>query len=182
MEATCRTLVRLTLTFALCAVVAAPLLAQAPAAQGPKGTVERIKVHGKSLEGNLEGDSPDRDVFIYLPPGYATNTNQRYPVAYMLHGELQPGIAAKWVANSPLVMVDQYLTSLKKYKAIALEVGTQDSLAGGNRQLDESLKSFSIAHTFETYEGDHTNRVPERIEQKVLPFFSNNLSFIAPRR
>jgi len=30
------------------------------------GTVEKIKVHGKSLEGNLEGDSPDRDVFIYL--------------------------------------------------------------------------------------------------------------------
>jgi hypothetical protein len=25
-----------------------------------KGTVERIKVHGKSLEGNLEGDSPDK--------------------------------------------------------------------------------------------------------------------------
>ena len=29
-----------------------------------QGTVEKIKVHGKSLEGNLEGDSPDRDVFI----------------------------------------------------------------------------------------------------------------------
>jgi len=33
-----------------------------------KGTVERIKVHAKSLEGNLEGNSPDRDVFVYLPP------------------------------------------------------------------------------------------------------------------
>jgi S-formylglutathione hydrolase len=36
-----------------------------------KGSFERIKVHGKSLEGNLEGDSPDRDVSIYLPPSYA---------------------------------------------------------------------------------------------------------------
>jgi hypothetical protein len=26
-----------------------------------KGTWEKIEVHGKSLEGNLEGDSPDRD-------------------------------------------------------------------------------------------------------------------------
>ena len=51
-----------------------------------KGTVERIKVHGKSLEGNLEGDSPDRDVFVYVPPSYATNTNRRYPVLYFLHG------------------------------------------------------------------------------------------------
>src|SRR5438132_6352304 len=52
----------------------------------PKGTVEHIKVHGKSLEGNLEGDSADRDVFIYLPPGYAPNGNRRYPVVYLLHG------------------------------------------------------------------------------------------------
>src|SRR5581483_1367931 len=41
---------------------------------------------GKSLEGNLEGDSPDRDVFVYLPPSYATDTNRRYPVVYFLHG------------------------------------------------------------------------------------------------
>jgi hypothetical protein len=51
-----------------------------------QGTVEHIKVHGKSLEGNLEKDSPDRDVFIYLPPDYATNTTKRYPVVYLLHG------------------------------------------------------------------------------------------------
>jgi len=51
-----------------------------------KGTVERIKVHGASLEANLEGDSPDRDVSIYLPPSYRTNTDRRYPVVYLLHG------------------------------------------------------------------------------------------------
>ena len=51
-----------------------------------KGTLQRVKVHGKSLEGNLEGYSPDRDVFIYLPPSYATETGRRYPVVYLLHG------------------------------------------------------------------------------------------------
>ena len=55
-------------------------------APAKKGNVEHIKVHGKSLEGNLEGDSPDRDVFVYLPPSYAANSNQRYPVVYLLHG------------------------------------------------------------------------------------------------
>jgi len=34
-------------------------------------TVEHIKVHGKALEGNLEGDAVDRDVFVVLPPSYA---------------------------------------------------------------------------------------------------------------
>src|SRR5580704_2453188 len=51
-----------------------------------KGSWEKIKVHGKSLEGNLEGDSPDRDVFVYLPPSYATDKNRHYPVVYFLHG------------------------------------------------------------------------------------------------
>jgi len=50
------------------------------------GTVERIKVHGGALEGNLEGDSPDRDVMIYLPPSYKTIPGRRYPVVYLLHG------------------------------------------------------------------------------------------------
>jgi hypothetical protein len=44
-----------------------------------KGRVERIKVHGKSLEGNLAGDSAVRDVSVYLPPQYDTNRSQRFP-------------------------------------------------------------------------------------------------------
>jgi enterochelin esterase-like enzyme len=52
----------------------------------PRGTVERITVHGKALEGNLEGDSADRAVTIYLPPTYAQDQARRYPVLYLLHG------------------------------------------------------------------------------------------------
>ena len=48
--------------------------------------VERIQVPGKSLEGNLEGDAVDRDVLVYLPPGYQSDRNRRYPVVYALHG------------------------------------------------------------------------------------------------
>ena len=43
-------------------------------------------MHGKSLEGNLEGDSPDREVSVYLPPSYAGDQARRYPVVYLLHG------------------------------------------------------------------------------------------------
>ena len=49
-------------------------------------TVEHIKVHGTALEGNLEGDAVDRDVFVFLPPAYAKNKSRRYPVVYALHG------------------------------------------------------------------------------------------------
>ena len=316
----------------------------------PHGTVEKIKVHGKSLESNLEGDSADRDVFVYLPPSYATNPDRRYPVVYFLHGYgvnaerywnlmtvpatadknmgdgtvrefilvnpdaytiyngsmysnspttgdweayitrdlvsyvdthyrtiadrdsrglaghsmggygtfriamkhpevyasiyamsscclmnnpgaarqpaaatsgenngrggrgprpgfanvqsaeaaawspnpqnppkffdlptedgvVKPEIAAKWIANSPLAMVDQYAANLKKYRAIMMDCGLQDGLVSSNQQMDASLTRLGIAHRFETYEGDHTNRVKERFETKVLPFFSDTLTF-----
>jgi S-formylglutathione hydrolase len=307
------------------------------------GSIEKIKVHGASLEGNLEGDPAERDVFVYLPPGYAANRNRRYPVVYLLHGygrvgeqwvpfiglpasmdngiakgttkemivvipdantkyggsmyssspttgdweayithdlvsyidshyrtiaaresrglgghsmggygvwriamkhpelyasiyalspcclmnnpqppanaprppppplngatgidvasgeaaawspnpqnpplffdrpivdgKLQPAIAAKWVANSPLAMVDQYVPNLKKYNAIGMDVGLQDSLLGSIRDMDQSLTRLQIAHTFETFEGDHSNHLKDRIELKVLPFFSDHLAF-----
>jgi enterochelin esterase-like enzyme len=366
-------------------VLALSLLNVAQGFSQGKGSVEHIKVHGKSLENNLEGDSPDRDVFVYLPPSYGTSQNQRYPVVYLLHGygltgerwmtfanlaelsdkdiaagtmkemilvnpdahtiydgsmysaspttgdwetyiaedlvsyidghyrtipermsrglgghsmggygtvrigmkrpdvfsslyimsaccllsnpyaqanrgnagaapaapppagaepgaraaapdaggggqrgtggqrggagqggrgrgfpnvgsaqaaawasnpnnppkyfdlptkdgAVQPLIAAKYIANSPLVMIDQYVTNLKKYHAIMGDVGTQDTLAASNRQMDEIFTTFGITHTFETYEGDHTNHEKDRFEQKVLPFFSNNLSFTAARK
>ena len=48
--------------------------------------VERIKVHGTSLEGNLEGDTVDRDVLVFLPSSYGVDKTRRYPVIYALHG------------------------------------------------------------------------------------------------
>jgi enterochelin esterase family protein len=36
------------------------------------------------LAGNLLGDPSERDLFVYLPPGYE-ETNRRYPTAYLLH-------------------------------------------------------------------------------------------------
>ena len=58
---------------------------------GPGAPVQKIKVHGKSLEGNLEGNSPDRDVVVVLPPSYAHDKTRRYPVIYFLHGFMLTG-------------------------------------------------------------------------------------------
>ena len=74
-------------------------------------------------------------------------------------------------------MIDQYMPNLKKMHAIGLEVGLQDGLAASNAVLDETLTRFDVTHTYETYEGNHTNKIPERFEQHVLPFFTKNLSF-----
>lgn len=328
------------------------------------GTVEKIKVHGKSLDGNLEGDSADRDVYVYLPPSYASEKSRRYPVVYFLHGyglnaetnwkfisvpegadkamtdgtahemivvmpdaftlyagsmysnspttgdwetylthdlvnymdthyrtianrdsrglaghsmggygtirlamkypqvyssiyamsacclmnnpgaaprppansaqrpptaraedgkdgkasglpagganifakvfsaeaaawspnpknaptffdlptengKVRPEIAAKWIANSPLAMLDQYVANLKEYRALMIDVGLQDGLSTSNKEMDASLTEIGVPHKFETYEGDHTNHIKERFEANVLPFFSENLKTTA---
>jgi|SRR5688572_15118403 S-formylglutathione hydrolase len=324
--------------------------AAAPAAEA--GEYQRVTVHGVSLVGNLEGDSPDRLVSIYLPPGYARNPQRRYPVVYLLHGftdtdtnwfgranqhfvhvpkaadsayaagvsefilvmpnaftkyqgsmysnsaavgdwetfvarelvawvdahyrtlanpasrglaghsmggygtlriamkqpgvfsaiyamsscclapnpnpdakmferaaqvrtdqditaadfftkallasaaawspdprkpplyiglpvadgKLLPDIASLWNANMPNVMVHQYLPALRTYKAIGIEAGDQDPVAiDGSKQLHGLLESYSIPHVYETYEGDHVNRIHERITTRLLPFFASHL-------
>jgi hypothetical protein len=43
--------------------------------------------------------------------------------------------------------------------------------AGNEARDPESFRAY------EEYDGDHTNRRAERVETKVLPFFSNALSF-----
>src|SRR6186713_1635461 len=63
-----------------------PTEVPAPVAGARPAIVERIKVHGVALEGNLEGNAADRDVLVYLPPGYNENRKRRYPVLYALHG------------------------------------------------------------------------------------------------
>ena len=324
-----------------------------PAVAGAKPVaVEHIKIHGTALEGNLEGDAVDRDVFVFLPPSYAKEKSRRYPVVYALHGyfigaeqwtheihvpetiegafalgakemivvlpdsktlhngsmysssvttgdfELfiardlvayidahyrtiperqsrglvghsmggygatrigmkhsdvfgslyimspcclspraagsmnpeiakslealktpadsaglpffaratlasaaawspnpknppfyldlptkdgtpQPDVFAKWTANAPLAFVDQYIGSLRRYRAISMDVGDQDGLRVDTAKLHEVLDQYGIANNFEVYSGTHTSKVADRFQNHVLPFFSQSLCFQA---
>jgi enterochelin esterase-like enzyme len=340
----------------LCLICLFPLIAPAQvknnvpdAVPGARpDTVERIKVHGTSLEGNLEGDAVDRDVLVFLPPSYATDKARRYPVVYALHGysigaeqwsqeihvpqtiegafakgvkdmivvlpdsktvhngsmysssittgdfenfvardlvsyidahyrtlpmresrglvghsmggygasrigmkhadvfgslyimspcclsaraagafkpedeaalaavstpadsaklpfflraqlasaaawspnpkkpplyldlpvgEDQQVVLAKWAANAPLGFLDQYAGNLRRYRAIALDVGDQDGLRTDTGKLHEALDKYGIANSFTIYPGTHTSNVAFRFQDFVMPFFNNSLSF-----
>jgi S-formylglutathione hydrolase FrmB len=78
----------ITWAFVFAASIAAQVQTEVPAPMpGAKPVVvERIKIHGAALEGNLEGNAVDRDAFVFLPPDYASQRNKRYPVVYALHG------------------------------------------------------------------------------------------------
>jgi S-formylglutathione hydrolase FrmB len=345
----------------LSAYLAPPLAAQvqtdvpSPVPGAKPVTVEHIKVHGAALEGNLEGNAADRDVLVFLPPGYAKEKSRRYPVVYALHGysigaeqwaqeirvpqtiegafargasemivvlpdsktvhngsmysssvttgdfeqfishelvayidahyrtipartsrglvghsmggygatrlgmkhadvfgslyimspcclsargvgrnpseleqtlekvkspadsaslpffaraqlaaaaawspnpknpplyldlptklgETQPDVLARWAANAPLAFVDQYVGNLRRYRAIAMDVGDQDGLRVDAGRLHDIFDTYGITNAFELYQGTHTSKVADRFQNHVMTFFSGTLDFQARRR
>jgi enterochelin esterase-like enzyme len=117
---------------------------------------------------------------VNLASAAAWSPNPKNPPLFLdlpvKDGKVRPDVVAKWVANSPIEMLEQHAANLRRYYAIAIEIGTSDGLLASNKQLHETMTRLQIPHHYEEYDGDHTNRVRERIERHVLPFFSKNLA------
>jgi hypothetical protein len=57
-----------------------------------------------------------------------------------------------------------------------MDVGDKDTLVNSNRELSRVLKTYGIETGFQTYDGDHTNHIVDRMQNVVLPFFAKNLA------
>jgi enterochelin esterase-like enzyme len=90
-------------------------------------------------------------------------------------GTLDPLVNARLTANSIIAMLPQYLPALRSYEAIGLEVGDKDFLIEDNKLLNSELTRFGIKHGWKTYDGDHGNRIHDRIRSELLPFFAGHL-------
>jgi enterochelin esterase-like enzyme len=90
-------------------------------------------------------------------------------------GKVQPDVLAKWEANSPLAFIDQYIDNLRKYSAIAMDVGDEDGLRFDTIKVHQILDNYGVANSFEIYHGTHTSAVALRFQNHVLPFFSEHL-------
>jgi hypothetical protein len=114
-----------------------------------------------------------------LASAAAWSPNPKNPPFYLdlptKDGTPQPDVFAKWAANAPLAFVDQYIGSLRRYRAISIDVGDQDSLRADTIKLHELLDKYGITNSFEVYSGTHTSKVAERFQNHVLPFFSQGL-------
>ncbi|MGH9439836.1 MAG: alpha/beta hydrolase [Terriglobia bacterium] len=93
----------------------------------------------------------------------------------MKDGKPQPDVLAKWTANAPLAFIDQYINNLRRYRAIALDVGDQDGLRFDMEKLHQILDNYGIKNSFEMYHGTHTSAVAYRFQNHVIPFFSKSL-------
>jgi enterochelin esterase-like enzyme len=86
---------------------------------------------------------------------------------------------ARWVENAPLDMIPSHAAALKQLHGVMFDVGMSDQIVppGSLMAIDSALTRAGVTHTFETYDGDHANRVGLRVATRVLPFFSRTLDF-----
>ena len=116
-----------------------------------------------------------------LATAAAWSPDPRNPPLYLdrplKDGAVRSDVLARWTANAPLAFLDQYVGNLRRYRAIAIDVGDQDGLKADTQKLHEAIDEYGIANAFEIYHGTHTSDVAYRFQDHVIPFFSQNLLF-----
>ncbi len=120
---------------------------------------------------------------VQLASAAAWSPDPKNPPLYLdlptKDGAPLPDVLARWTANAPLAFIDQYIDQLRRYRAIAIDVGDKDGLRTDTAKLHDVLDSYGIKHGFDVYPGTHTSAVADRFQNHVLPFFSQNLCFQA---
>ncbi len=162
------------MTLSMAVALASQLAAQVqtevpPVVPGAKPVmVEHIEVHGSALEGNLEGDAVDRDVFVFLPPSYAKERSRRYPVIYALHG-YSIG-AEQW---SREIHVPQTIEGAFAQGAKEMIVVLPDSKTVHNGSMYSSSVTTGdfeqfIAHDVVSYIDAHYRTIPNRLSRGLV--------------
>jgi S-formylglutathione hydrolase FrmB len=86
----------------------------------------------------------------------------------------------QWLAHDPVALLPSHQAALRQLRAIQFDCGLSDQIEGlleANRLFAQALTKAGIPHRFEEYDGNHSNRIRERVVMKVLPFFSTALAF-----
>jgi S-formylglutathione hydrolase len=91
---------------------------------------------------------------------------------------------ARWRARMPLYMVDENKDNLLKLRGIFIDYGQNEQFSHirlATALFSKALAERSIPHIFEIYEGgDHGNKVRQRVENRMLQFFSDRLDSGSP--
>jgi enterochelin esterase-like enzyme len=128
------------------------------------------KIHPRELAGPLAGDIGSW--FCYgLAAAYTPNPAKPpfysdFPVEYP-SGDDVPALWERWRSFDPVVNWRERSENLKRQRGILLDVGFRDELdyAYGNRILSRHLRAAGIRHDYEEHDGNHTNRMFERVQR-----------------
>jgi enterochelin esterase-like enzyme len=159
-----------------------PCCMDAGRAGPPNPAMKEMMKKVEALKTDEEVKSQSFFVLATLASAAAWSPNPKNPPFYIdlpfRDGEPVPEVQARQSANATLVMVHQYIPNLKRLKFIGMDAGTKDAgISAATKELDKVLTDYGVTHFYESYDGDHLNRIAERLQTKALPFFSERLSF-----
>ena len=86
-------------------------------------------------------------------------------------------VLEEWQGWRLLDMAPRYREGLVRLHGVAFDVGFHDGYALGVAQLDSLLTRLRVRHQYDSYDGDHSNRIGRRVIEKLLPYFSTMLNF-----
>lgn len=99
--------------------------------------------------------------------------------------EKNESVYARWRSQMPLYMVDEKKENLLKLRGLYLDYGQNEEFSHiriSTTLFSKALAERNIPHVFEVYEGgDHGNKIRERVETRLLQFFSAKLDFSDPK-
>ena len=104
-----------------------------------------------------------RRLYVYTPPGYDKNINQKYPVVYLQHGggEDETG----WVTQGKTDLVLDNLFALGKAKPMIVVIANGNVRASAAGYTSEAMESFKMEMT-----------------QNIVPFIDENYRTLANRK
>jgi len=140
-----------------------------PVVEGAKPVkLERIKVHSAAIEGNLMGESADRDVFVFLPPSYAKDTKRHYPVVYALHGYFIG--AEQWTNEIHVPQTIEGAFALGSKEMIVVLPDSKNAYNGSMYSSSVTTGDFEnfIARDLVSYIDSHYRTIPTRASRGLV--------------
>jgi enterochelin esterase-like enzyme len=131
-------------------------------------SVDHIKIHGESLEGNLEGDAVDRDVIVFLPPSYGKDKHRRFPVVYALHG-YSIG-AEQWTHEVHVPQTIEGAFALGSKEMIVVLPDSKTLHNGSMYSSSVTTGDFEkfISHDVVSYIDSHYRTLPNRLSRGLV--------------
>lgn len=133
-----------------------------------RGTIRVLRHESNALAGNPLGDPHERDLYVYLPPGYDESKERKYPVVYCLSGFT--GRGSMMLNHSPFgpnlaERLDQLIGSGKVRPMVAV-MPDCFTRYGGSQYINSSA----------------TGNYEDYLTEELVPFVDQNFRTISDRR
>lgn len=90
-----------------------------------------------------------------------------------------PAAFSRISAKLPANMVRPLLANILRLHGIFIEYGAQENFTHipiGAQEVSRELSEAGVPHTLEIFEGDHVNRIEQRVAERMLPWMSAQLN------